>query len=287
MESNPPLLIDGDVFAYIAASAAQRDVTYPDGFVVRWANIQEGEAILDRMMLQIQSDFSTNVRLVFLTETDTDNPNWRHALFPEYKGNRAATERPQLLPALRAHMRDRWSAISEPGLEADDLLGIYATGPSRLFNGAIIVTKDKDLRCVPGRLHIMGRRDAAGRPHVETVTETQARLWHMTQALAGDRVDNFAGCPGIGMTSAKRILEKPVVLHPKDGTVTRGPRKGDHTTIWMSQPTTDLWACVVSHYLKAGLSEDDALTTARVSHILRYEDYDRDTKKVRLWEPYR
>ena len=37
------LLLDGDVFALVAAAAAQRDLSYPDGHVVRWSD--EGEAI--------------------------------------------------------------------------------------------------------------------------------------------------------------------------------------------------------------------------------------------------
>lgn len=284
MAKGHPLLIDGDVIAYVAASAAQKDIEYEDGFIVRWSNIQEGEAILDRMMLQLQEDFDPADVLVFLTETTLDSPNWRNAICPEYKGNRKASDRPQLLPALRQYLRDKYGATWEPGLEADDLLGIHATGPSK---GSIIVTKDKDLRTIPGRLHILGRTDMRGRPYVETVTERDAFMWHMAQTLAGDIVDNYPGCPGIGMTRAHRILEKPTVLIPEDGVVTRGPRKGSRTVKWMPQPTTDIWACVVSQYVKAGLGEEEALAAARVSYILRWGDYDFDTKQVRLWEPYR
>ena len=39
-------------------------------------------------------------------------------------------------------------------------------------------------------------------------------------------------------------------------------------------------------YEKAGFGEEEALTQARVARICRAEDYDLETKKVILWEPY-
>ena len=42
---------------------------------------------------------------------------------------------------------------------------------------------------------------------------------------------------------------------------------------------------VVEAYEKAGLTEDDALVTARLARILRAEDY--DGVNIKLWEPKR
>lgn len=291
MAAKPTLLLDGDVFAYVAASAAQQNVEYPeDGFIYRWSFKHEGEAVLNGMLKELQQKFDAEEMLVYLTETTPMSPNWRSELLPDYKGNRDPQERPQLLAHLRGYLREKWGAASQPGLEADDLLGMRATSFVKYGSGAppIIVTKDKDLRSIPGRLHIMGRYDKnTGAPIVETVTESEALTWHMAQTLAGDRIDNYSGCPGIGMTRALRILEAPVVLYPEDGIVTRGPRKGERTTKWMSRKTKDVWACVVSHYVKEGLSEEDALRNARVAHILHCDDYDWRSGRVRLWEPYR
>jgi hypothetical protein len=284
----PTLLVDGDIFAYRAAQAAQKDVTYPeDGLVFRWAWQVEGEAILDEMLEKLRKLFDPDVMVIYLTEITPMAPNWRSGLLPDYKANRRYMDRPQLLPHLRGYMRDKWGASSVPGLEADDLLGMHATTPREGDGARIIVTIDKDLRCIPGLLHIWGQYQADGSPVVETVTPDAAEKWHMAQTLAGDRVDNYGGCPGLGITRALRLMEAPVVLNPENGIVTRGPRKGERTTKWMPQPTTDLWACVVSHYVKEGLGEEEALTQARVSHILRDGDYDWTTGKVSFWEPYR
>lgn len=284
------LLIDGDVYAYQAACAAQQDLEYPEtGFIYRWAHKQDGELILDQLLDKLISSFAQPPQLkVFLTETTGMAPNWRSKLYADYKANRSPSDRPQLLSHLRGYMRDKWGATSVPGLEADDLLGMAASVSRGKTAQPIIVTKDKDLRTVPGRLHIIGQYDPqTGAPIIETVTQSEAVRWHMAQTLAGDRVDNYEGCPGMGMTRALRVVERPVILYPQNGTITRGPRKGDTTTKWMARPTTDVWACVVSHYVKEGLTEEDALRNARLAYIMRDGDYDWTTSEVKLWEPYK
>jgi DNA polymerase-1 len=107
----------------------------------------------------------------------------------------------------------------------------------------------------------------------------------MVQSLAGDRVDGYAGCPGIGMERSKRILSDPKELVPEHGVVTRGARKGQATTKWVSKPTDSMWRCIVTHYEKAGRDEAEALLNARLARILRAGEYDRETGAVKLWVP--
>ena len=45
------------------------------------------------------------------------------------------------------------------------------------------------------------------------------------------------------------------------------------------------WQHVLKAYAKAGLSEEEALTQARVARICRSNDYDFKTKQVILWSP--
>jgi DNA polymerase-1 len=42
---------------------------------------------------------------------------------------------------------------------------------------------------------------------------------------------------------------------------------------------------VVDAYLKAGLTEEDALMNARMARILRAEDWDFENNEVKLWTP--
>ena len=68
----------------------------------------------------------------------------------------------------------------------------------------------------------------------------------------GDRADNYAGCPGVGDVTARKLLEKDCS-----------------------------WDTVVSAFEKVGLSEEDALVQARVARILRNTDY--KGTQVILW----
>lgn len=86
-------------------------------------------------------------------------------------------------------------------------------------------------------------------------TQAEADYQFLYQTLVGDATDNYKGCPKIGEVGAKRILDKDCS-----------------------------WDAVVAAYEKAGLSEEEALTQARVARILRYEDVGKDFKPI-LWTP--
>lgn len=286
----PLLLLDGDVFAYMAAAAVQKDVTYEDGHVVRWSDQGEGIGVLNDMVQRVLERLGTKEYLFFLTDPEC---NWRFDVLPTYKGNRSTTERPQLLTFLKDYCLTKHSAIRWPGMEADDLMGIYATATglepglevlSEFPSNRIIVSKDKDMRGVPGYFFNMGRLTD---PNYETevISEEAADYWHLLQTLAGDKVDNYPGCPGIGMDRAKDILDSGNALRPDIGYITRGKNKGERTTKWMPYPCKNLWRIVVSNYEKAGQSEEEALVNARVARICRAEDFDFRLNAVNLWEP--
>ncbi len=310
------LLIDGDVVAYIAASAAQRLITEPriDAFGYAWAfaSLPEGKAIVDNHLARLKAGLGgTSMRIAL-----SDRDNWRREVLPSYKANRTGLDRPLLLADLKDYLREGYGAESLPYLEADDVLGIWATNPEYVnhcdtcgdsgFTGprdyggvcsdcggqsvyvqdAIVVGRDKDFKSIPGRHHFLGDY-TSDRMRVTEVSEWEATRNHLIQSLAGDRIDGYAGCPGLGMERAAKIIDSPVRLVPKDGVITAGKNKGQPVTRWFQEPTDDYWACIVSHYRKAGMTEADALVTARVAKILHHEDYDMGTGRVTLWTPDR
>jgi DNA polymerase-1 len=73
----------------------------------------------------------------------------------------------------------------------------------------------------------------------------------------GDATDGYGGCPGIGPKTAEKLLDK-------------------HGAVWKT---------VVDAYLKAGLTEEDAIMNARMARILRAEDWDFENNEVKLWTP--
>ena len=65
------------------------------------------------------------------------------------------------------------------------------------------------------------------------------------QALAGDRIDGYFGCPKIGIVTAKKILDK------------------------VDNKTFDgYWDAAKKQFEKAGLTERDLLVNYRMAHLL-------------------
>jgi 5'-3' exonuclease len=276
------LLMDGDTLAFQVASAVQHTQMDEQGFVQPFANILEGEAVLDNMILGLMRDLGAHFCNIYLSDPES---NWRRELFPGYKQNRKDVVRPLLLGRLKEYLRSKYGAEHWPGLEADDCLGILATSASKYPGKKIVVGKDKDFNTFPCFVHTIGDRDGKT-PIVREITPEYAEWFHLVQTLAGDRVDGYPGCPGTGMERARRFMDDPKILMPERGVITRGLRKGQETVKWISTPALgNVWGAVVSMYEKAGLSEKDALLTARLARILQAEDYDMETGKIRLWTP--
>ena len=121
-----------------------------------------------------------------------------------------------------------------PTLEADDAMGIYATS----HEDCVICSPDKDMRQIPGELYDLKEQT--------TITKSEGLKWHLIQTLAGDQTDGYAGVPGIGVKRAVQLFEE----HGYN------------------------WKTVVDAFEAKGLTEEDALTNARLAKILTASDYD-------------
>lgn len=288
LPSSTTLLIDGDILAFVSAAAAQRAIGNPQvddsGCIYAFASLPEGIAIMENMLGSLKAKLNATGACIALSSSS----NWRKEVLPSYKSNRDELSKPVLLGHLKQHLRDAHGAESVEGLEADDLVGIWATAfDDGFMDQRICVSRDKDFQGIPGFHHTLGDLRSDGTPRVREVTEWQAKRFHLVQCLSGDRIDGYGGCPGLGMARAAAIIDDPKRLVPRAGTITVGKNKGKSVTRWFAEPTNDYWACIVSNYLKAGLTEHDALLTARVAKILLAEDYDFKKGVVRLWTPER
>jgi DNA polymerase-1 len=146
--------------------------------------------------------------------------------------------------------------MRRPGLEADDILGILATGDIKAFDGPkVVCSSDKDMRTFACNLYNwMKPKDG-----IVVIDPLAADRAFLTQVLTGDSVDGYPGVPGIGPVKAAKLL--------------------DGLTLF------EAWPVIVKAYEKKGLTEDDALAQARCARILRTEDYDFDKKEPILWTP--
>lgn len=245
------LLIDADVVLFQSAAVATQDWEWEPGM---WTTHMVMGLAQDRVETKIESlannfEISTGSRpekMFMLMGGDT---NFRHDIFPTYKGNRG--RKPPGYQALKDWMKEEYECREVPGTEADDLAGIAMTHPTLLGKQCAVATIDKDWKQIPG-LHLDWK-------HAETelVTPEDAERLFYIQALTGDAVDNIPGLKGYGPATALKWLNK-------------------HGWNWDS---------VMAAYDKAGFDEEYALTQARLVKILHASDYDLKKKEVILWTP--
>lgn len=247
------LLIDGDPIAYQAAFANEQRIDWGDGEPTVTHDETAALADVDLYIEKLRGDLG--VKDVIVALSVATQTGWRRPILPTYKANRAKAHKPLALEPCRQLLLKRWKAYIRPTLEADDVLGILATHRTLVKGEKIVVSIDKDLRQVPGRIY-----NPRSEEMVE-VSEEDGDYLHMLQTLTGDTVDGYTGLPGIGPVKAAKLLGERDV------------------------PLLQWWAHVVAAYEAKGLTEDDALVQARVARVCRAEDYDFKKKEVRLWTP--
>lgn len=244
----PLLLIDGDQFVFKACAALEKETQWDDQNHVLYSNALECWSNLQDMLKRVFERFETEAHGLCFGAA----PNFRRDIDPTYKAGRSQ-RKPLCYAELMQRVQGEYNCVSIPGLEADDVMGILATKPNA--QKKIIVSQDKDMKTIPSEVW-------DGKELI-TISEEEANYRHLYQTLIGDTSDGYKGCPGVGPKTAEKILS----IMPAGCAV------------------TTLWPRVVEAFLKAGLTEDDALTQARLSRILRWRDWDSENRKPILWTP--
>lgn len=276
------IFIDADVVAFRAAAGAQEWVNWGDDTLdgARWTANADGDVArkhIDISLEELRDDLEADEVVCVLT----DNHNWRKDVLPTYKGNRNPAEKPILLPQCREHLREKHGAWQREGLEGDDLLGILSGLHERFPGERIMCSIDKDMKTIPGLFYNWGHSVLG----IQEISREAADKWHLMQGLAGDAVDHYKGCPGIGMETAERFLDEPFMYVPEEYTPKSGKNAGVEKTRWVKREAPDLWTAIVSLYAKAGVSEEDAIVQFQVARILRTSDYNFKQKAPILWNP--
>ncbi|MDC1436956.1 flap endonuclease [Gammaproteobacteria bacterium] len=141
--------------------------------------------------------------------------SYRRELYPEYKANRPPA--PAELKHQFAQCRQFCQAVGIPEFasnryEADDIIGSLANYFREQGFAITVVSADKDLTQL-----IVGDEDAwwdyargtvLNRRGVEKQFGVVPEQIPDLLALSGDKVDNIPGIPGVGYTTASKILKK-------------------------------------------------------------------------------
>lgn len=251
------LLIDGDIYAYQAASSVEEVFRFDD------EPIYNLKGTLDDVKNKLADDLDEVSKklgatsMIVCLSVPTEH-GWRKQVLPTYKSNRG--RKPFHLGAAKQFLKDYYTTYLRDTLEADDVMGILSTHKSLVKGSKVIVSIDKDMKTIPGLLFNPDQHTSP----IKIIKE-EADYFHMYQTLVGDTTDGYKGCPGIGDKKARVIL--------MDGDDMR------------HYPVAEMWKRVVKTYESKGLTEEDALVQARVARIARSTDYDFKKKEIKLWTP--
>lgn len=175
-------IIDGDLMCFKAACNLDKH-----GIENIEERLTQDLSLWDPGVGEVTVSFSTGRR-----------NNYRRDFWPAYKAHRDGKAGPDSLQDVIQWVKDNHNGPIDvrSRIEADDIMGIHMTEyPS------VCVTKDKDLRSVPGWFW----DPETGFP--ELVTEDEADWNHHYQWLIGDTADNIPGIYRFGDKAAKALLD--------------------------------------------------------------------------------
>jgi 5'-3' exonuclease len=129
--------------------------------------------------------------------------NYRKDVVDNYKANRGELddELKVKLNAVHRTLVNDYKAIPADGMEADDLVRVWANEAVAEDRQFIIIAEDKDLKCIPGR-HYNPKKKI-----LEWQSEDDADLLYHQQLLTGDSADNIQGLYRIGPKKAQGFLK--------------------------------------------------------------------------------
>ncbi|MEW5838126.1 MAG: 5'-3' exonuclease H3TH domain-containing protein [Pseudomonadota bacterium] len=203
---NRAYLIDSNIYVFRAWHGSPVALRDAQG---RALNAVHGYA---EFLLRVLEDIGTD-RIALAFDVPQERP-YRREIYPDYKTHRPPPPedlRPQFElcrafaegVGLPVHVSDRY--------EADDVIGALAARLRAEGLAITLLTADKDLaQLLEGqdRWWNHGRTEVLDARGVERVWGVPPSLIADLLAITGDAVDNIPGVPGIGRTTAARMLKK-------------------------------------------------------------------------------
>jgi 5'-3' exonuclease len=130
--------------------------------------------------------------------------NFRYDVYDLYKGNRKRDLEEAIKKCLgyaHDHLIQEHGAIRCDGMEADDMVAIWAWECILSEMPYVVVHIDKDLDMIPGTHYNFVKQETY------TVDFDTAHYNFIKQILTGDNADNIPGVKGIGPKKAEKLLE--------------------------------------------------------------------------------
>lgn len=184
--------IDGDFCAY---NLAGRDDTDPG---------QARRNLLHKFESIKYASGATSVMVHLTDNASTKGDRYLAATVKPYQGQRNSSRKPKNWAVLREFMEnydgDKFTVKNWMTREADDGMAYVAYAAAAAGKRAVIATKDKDMRMLPGRHIVWETRQLVDVPFNTFAMrgpddKIYGHLWFWLQMLQGDTADNIPGLP--------------------------------------------------------------------------------------------
>jgi 5'-3' exonuclease len=207
--TSPLLAVDTPSMLFRAFYALPDSIKGPDGNPV---NALLGAANL--ILREVEGRRPRAVVLCF----GPDAASYRTELYPTYHADRVEMPdglTPQWADARAFFEAFGWTVAVSDSLEADDLLGTYASREARAGGQALLLTGDRDMyQCAGERVIVLYVR--TGNKGAEEVTPDEVRRRYGVDpeqvpdfiALRGDPSDGLPGAKGVGPKTAADLLRR-------------------------------------------------------------------------------
>jgi 5'-3' exonuclease len=224
---SPLLAVDAPSMLFRAYYALPDSIVGPDGKPV---NALLGTTNL--ILAEVEAHDPRTVVLCF----GPDAASYRTELYPAYHAEREAAMPDDLLPQF-ATSRDffaafGWTVATSDSLEADDLLGTYASREVEAGGRALLLTGDRDMyQCAAEHVTVLYVRTGGGKG-AEEVGPAEVRERYGVDpeqvpdfiALRGDPSDGLPGAKGVGPKTAAELLRRHGTLEAVLDSAIREPR---------------------------------------------------------------
>ena len=186
------ILVDADSIVFMGAVVAE----------VAEVPMFKKDNVMKKIMRQKMDDIQSRWPFWDMKVAIRGKNNFRKYIYPEYKANRP--KQTELMYALLEEGNDYlckyWDVTEANGMEADDLVCIWAHECMEDGVDFVIASIDKDLKQIPGKHFNYKTGEKA------VINDDTANLNLMLQCLTGDSGDNIPGITGIGPAKASKIL---------------------------------------------------------------------------------
>ena len=253
------LLIDADMLCHRSMIGSQIDCDMGDEMRILHSDIGSARCYFWDEVERMKSALNGTDYLLFWTGPS----DFRRRIFPEYKANQMK-RKPIGWRRLKDEVLQEENSYLHSEIEADDWLGVFSSCMAAGNESCIIVSGDKDVDQIAGTHYWPDKSQP-----LWTVTPDQAQRSFYRQILTGDPTDNVPGCAGVGVVTADHIVNRFNLDDP-----------------------LECWESIVECFEQALKRKDDprdpreeALLQARLTHLLRWGEYDVTTRTVDLWMP--